>query len=393
MNNGEFNTKENGSNNRGTVICGWCCYDANPVGAKHCQKCGKLLVITSTSKTSDGVSKLSSTSYVGWLALALVLLLFGGGGYYVWQQLQFLTINSSLNSVNKNSSDIQLYDSMKSVPNVPEGIYNYSGSPSFASLAAHGTHKAITKAQPKFHLRYTEPSNNKPGSTTAIAMLLDGEVSFAQTSRTLEDSEYSKARERNFSLQQVAVAIDAVGFYTHPDVNILGLSVAQLQDIYKGKTTNWKDMGGATQPIVLFTLNTYSSGALMKTLLGSKVRSVSPKAQFCRDLTEMFRKVASTPGAIGIGTASQIVGQRTVRPVAVAPGNSKQYVPLVTENGRLNALAFRDNTYPLTRRLFVVIRRDDTPDEAAGIAYANLLLSKEGQQFIEKSGFVPLHAQ
>jgi phosphate transport system substrate-binding protein len=62
-----------------------------------------------------------------------------------------------------------------------------------------------------------------------------------------------------------------------------------------------------------------------------------------------------------------------------------------TDDGKLvNAAALRDGTYPLTRRLFVVIRRDRTLDETAGVAYSNLLLSKEGQQFIEKAGFVPI---
>ncbi|BAU06481.1 hypothetical protein NIES592_15175 [Fischerella major NIES-592] len=49
-----------------------------------------------------------------------------------------------------------------------------------------------------------------------------------------------------------------------------------------------------------------------------------------------------------------------------------------------------DGTYPFTRRLFIVIRRDGTPDRTAGIAYVNMLLSKEGQKLVEKAGYVPL---
>ncbi|MCX7595798.1 MAG: hypothetical protein N2235_18955, partial [Fischerella sp.] len=170
MNTGEFKTKENGSNHRGTVICGWCCYDANPVGVKHCQKCGKPLVIT-YAPTNDRVGKFNSTSRLGWLALALVLLFVSGGGYLIWQQLQVLTTTSSLNNLSDpTSSDIRLYDSMKEVLNVPEGTFNYGGARTLASLTAQGTHKAMNQAHPNFHLRYTEPSNNSPSSHTACLL-------------------------------------------------------------------------------------------------------------------------------------------------------------------------------------------------------------------------------
>ncbi len=110
-----------------------------------------------------------------------------------------------------------------------------------------------------------------------------------------------------------------------------------------------------------------------------------------RDYTDGVRKVASIPGAIGIGSTGAILGQSSIRPLALARGQTNNYVKPFTDDGKqINFPALRDGTYPLTRRLFVVIRRDGTPEQAAGVAYANLLLSKEGQQIVEKSGFVPL---
>ncbi len=393
MNTGESNTKENGSNgangsnNRGTVICGWCCYDANPIGAKHCKRCGKPLVITS-APTSDGVGKLNSTSRMGWLALALVLLLVSGGGYLIWRQLQILTTTTSLNNSSDNtSSDIQLYNSMKEVSNVPEGTFNYGGAKIVASLTAQGTHKAMNQAHPNFHLRYTEPANNSPSSSAGISMLLNGEVSFALSGTALKDADYSKANKRGFNLQAVPVAIDGMSFYTHPDVSVPGLSVQQLQAIHKGKITNWKEVGGPDLPITVFFLQNSSS---IKRLLELQDNSLAPKAQYVRDNTTAFRKVAATPGAIGYTSAALIVNQKSVRPLAIAPDNSKEYVPLITDDYRINTKALQDGTYPLSRRIFVLIRRDNTPDQFAGVAYANLLLSKEGQQFVEKAGFVPI---
>jgi len=213
-----MNTNE--SNNKGTVICSRCSYDANPVGAIRCQKCGKHLVIASVP-ISNKVGKFELIPYVFLLFIALAFLIFGGFGYYY----------GSINT----------------------------------------------------------------------------------------------------------------------------------------KTT-----------------------ALLKTLLGSKVGSVSPTVHSSRDYTVLVRDVASTPGAIGIGAAMLVATQHTVHPLALAPSHSKQYVPVLTADRRLNLTAFQNGTYPITRYLYVIIRRDARADERAGVAYANLLLSKEGQQFVEKAGLVPI---
>lgn len=277
---------------------------------------------------------------------------------------------------------------MKEVPNVPEGTFNFGGSLIFASLVTQGTHKAINQAYPNFILRYIDPVDSQPGTGKGIEMLLNGQLSFALSGRPLEDAEYKQATERSFQLDQIAVAIDGIGCYTHPDISIPGLSVAQLQDIYTGKITNWKEVRGPNLPIVPFSINVKTT-ALLKTLLGSKVGSVSSKVRSSRDYTVLVRDVASTPGAIGIGAAMLVATQQTVRPVALAPGDSKQYVPVVT-NQQLNIKAFQNGTYPITRYLYVIIRRDGRTDEQAGVAYGNLLLSKEGQQFVQKAGLVPI---
>jgi phosphate transport system substrate-binding protein len=62
------------------------------------------------------------------------------------------------------------------------------------------------------------------------------------------------------------------------------------------------------------------------------------------------------------------------------------------QRNRLNISAFQQATYPITRNIFVIVKQDGRQDEQAGIAYANLLLSQQGQQLIEEAGFVALGA-
>ncbi|MBW4624071.1 MAG: substrate-binding domain-containing protein [Brasilonema octagenarum HA4186-MV1] len=377
----------NESNAKGNIICGSCTYDENPKTAKHCKRCGKPLVIASVPSTQRMTS---STLFKSEITLSvIVLLLFSLGGYFLWHQVQSSATLSNEKVSANTSSDIQNYTSMKEVPNLPQGTFNFGGSLIFASLMAQGTHKAINQTHPNFLLRYTEPVDNQPGTGKGIEMLLKGQLSFALSGRPLEDAEYKQAIERGFTLDQVAVAIDGLGCYTHPDISIPGLSVTQLQEIYMGKITNWKEVGGPDLRIVPFSINVKTT-ALLKTLLGSKVGSVSPKVRSSRDYTVLVRDVGTTPGAIGIGAAMLVVTQHTVRPVALAAGNTNKYVPAMTENHKLNMAAFRDSSYPITRYLYVIIRRDGRADEQAGVGYANLLLSKEGQQFVEKAGLVPI---
>jgi phosphate transport system substrate-binding protein len=221
-------------------------------------------------------------------------------------------------------------------------------------------------------------------------MLLDGKLSFAHSGGALKDGDYSKAKQRGFGLKQVPVALDSLVFFTHPDISIPGLSVDQLQDIYKGKLTNWKQAGGPDLPIIPFARDPKVAN-LLNELLGQDANQISSKVRLIRDYTDAIRQVSSTPGAISFGGNAPLIGQRTIRPLAVAKANSQEYVqPFIEDGKRINAAAIRDDSYPITRRLFVILRSDGTIDQLAGDAYANMLLSKQGQQIVEKAGLVPL---
>jgi phosphate transport system substrate-binding protein len=109
-----------------------------------------------------------------------------------------------------------------------------------------------------------------------------------------------------------------------------------------------------------------------------------------RDYTAAIRKVAQMPGAISYASAPSVIGQKSIHILGLAKAGSNQYVQVSIKGNQVNAEAFRNGTYPFTRRLFVVIRRDGTLDEKAGVAYINFLLSVDGQQIIGKSGFVAI---
>jgi phosphate transport system substrate-binding protein len=379
----------NYSSDRQALVCDNCRYDANALTATHCEVCGQLLRDLGSSSVSSSVSSSSPHRPMpwGWLSLVALMLLGIGGGFWAWkhQERALKTANSL-----SNSSKIRIYPSIRDVKNVPTGIFNYGGGLTFASLKKYGMNDAIAQAHPGFRLRYTEPMNKNPGSGTGIEMLINGQLSFSQSGRPLKEAEYAQARNRGFQLDQVPVALDGVAFFTHPSINILGLSLDRVQDIFRGKVTNWEEVGGPNVPIVPVSLNPKLTSAIQVLFEGLEDAVLSPESEIVRDYTAAIRKVSEIPGAISYASAPSVIDQRTVHLLALAKTGSNQFVPVSTKDNQINAEALRDGSYPFTRRLFVIIRRDGTLDEKAGTAYANFLLSANGQQIIEKSGFVAI---
>ncbi|HEY9616330.1 MAG TPA: substrate-binding domain-containing protein [Microcoleaceae cyanobacterium] len=288
---------------------------------------------------------------------------------------------------------VKTYHTLAEVPNVPQGRFNYGGSTVFAPLRSPTVLNTITATFPQFQLRYTEPTTGNPGSGKGIEMLLNGQLSFAQSSRSVKEEEYAQAKNRGVSLEEVPVAIDGIALFINPqlfDQGVKGLSLAQIQDIFTGKIQNWSQVGGPNVPIVAFSRDPkvasdfFHENVLEKQPLGTQVK-------LTRDATEAIRQVASTPGGISYATASESINQQTIRLLGISK-SSNQYVSPCTDSGctAVNDRAFTDGSYPITRRLFVVIKRDGRLDEQAGVAYANILLSDEGQQLIQKAGFVSI---
>ncbi len=278
------------------------------------------------------------------------------------------------------------------VPAVPSGVFNYGGSTVFASLRQAQVIDALAGAHPAFELRYTEPISGKPGSGEGIKMLLDGQLSFAQSSRPISDEEYALAQQRGFQLKQVPVATDALVFFVHPELVLAtqGLTLTQVQDIYSGKVKNWQELGGPDLAITPLIRTVEGGGTFFQDAvladgdLGDNVQEV-------RDTTTTIQRVADTPGAIAYATAAQALRQQTIKVLPLQGSNGEWALPEVAgSRDSVNYEGLEAGSYPLTRRLFVVVREDGLVDEQAGLAYANLLLSQEGQVLVEQAGFMPL---
>jgi len=220
-------------------------------------------------------------------------------------------------------------------------------------------------------------------------------LAFSQASRSLKDEEIQRAQQRGLTLKEVPVAIDGIAIAVHPDLPVSGLTITQLKDIYTGKISNWRQVGGPNLAIIPYsrrkedggTVEFFIDQVLEKADFGDNI-------QYVYSTTPALRKVSQNLGGIYYASAPEVVPQCGIKTLPLGKSENQLVAPYQEpsipssqcpqKRNQLNELAFQKGEYPITRRLFVIIKQNGQLDEQAGEAYA------QGQELIEKAGFVPL---
>ena len=139
------------------------------------------------------------------------------------------------------------------------------------------------------------------GSGNGIKALLDGLANIAMSSRDIKGSEKELAAKKGINPVRTAVAVDALVPVVNPKNPITELSLSQLKDIYTGKITNWKEVGGEDAKIVVYSRET-SSGTyefFKESVLHNKNYMSSILSMPATGA--IIQSVRQTKGAIGTG--------------------------------------------------------------------------------------------
>lgn len=130
------------------------------------------------------------------------------------------------------------------------------------------------------------------GSSAGVQALIDGQCDIADSSRSLTPAEKKKGLVEN------VVAIDGIAISLNKKNKVNNVTAKQLADIYTGKITNWKQLGGADEKIVVIGRESASgTRAAFEELL--KVENKCKYAQELDNTGAVVAKCASTTGAIG----------------------------------------------------------------------------------------------
>lgn len=222
---------------------------------------------------------------------------------------------------------------------------------------------------------------NGGGSGTGIAALVNGSVDLAQSSRPMKDDEKADVKnKRGADVVETPVALDALGVFVHAGNPVKQLSIDQLAKIFTGKVKNWKDVGGANAPIVLYGREN-SSGTYdyFREHVLSKA-DFSPAVQTLQGTAAVINALSKDKNGIGYGG---IAYAKDVRALAVQKDASSPAVA-PTEATVL------DNSYPISRKLFFYSLQN-APERVT--KFIEWTLSPSGQELVSKVGYFPLRAE
>lgn len=216
------------------------------------------------------------------------------------------------------------------------------------------------------------------GSGTGIAALINGTTDICQASRSMRPDEKLKLRDRYQTMGvEIPVARDGVTIYVHESNPVPALTIAQVRDIYMGRITNWKQVGGRDATILLYGRENSSGtyGFFKEHVLGN--RDFSDRLQALPGTSAVVNAVSKDANGIGYGGAAYAKGVKEV------PLRRDEKGPAVIPS--LQSIS--DGSYALSRHLFFYTRTKPAGDVKR---FVDWVLSPEGQKLIGTVGYYPL---
>ena len=208
------------------------------------------------------------------------------------------------------------------------------------------------------------------GSGNGIKALIDKQCDVAMSSRDIKGKEKAAADKNGVTPVRTAIAVDAIVPVVHPSNTVSGLTTQQLRDIYTGKVTNWKELGGADAKIVIISRDT-SSGTFecWEELVMNKER-VTPAALMQASNGAVVQAVSNNKNAVGYIGLGYL-------------DNSGDQV-----YGGPSAQTALSKQWPVARELYIFTDGQPTGEVKALVDY--LLDPGKGQKSVREVGYVPL---
>lgn len=223
------------------------------------------------------------------------------------------------------------------------------------------------------------------GSGTGIASLINGTVDIANASRAMKDKEIEEARANGIEPLEHVVAIDALAIITNLENPVSELTIQQMSDMYTGRITNWKDVGGNDATIILTSRET-NSGTHVYFLEEVVRRGEKENEDIFASHTLLMpssvgitSEVRRNPNAIGYDGLGYVDAEHE-KVISIATDSESDYIQPTVESAS-------EGAYPLARNLFMYTAGEPTGSLADYLAW---ILSADGQQIVANLGFVPL---
>lgn len=201
---------------------------------------------------------------------------------------------------------------------------------------------------------------------------------------------YDEMKEAGFECEIEDIATDALIFVVNENNPVESLTTKQIRDIYSGKITNWKEVGGEDREIIPFQRNegAGSQALIKKLIMGSTEMTEAPKEYVASEMGELMEAVKyydNSSNAIGYSVyyyandMKMATGLKIIKVDGVEPNDD----------------TIRSREYPHLNSYYCVIPKN--PDRSTSIASAkadgakaikNWLVTEDGQKLIASMGYV-----
>lgn len=203
------------------------------------------------------------------------------------------------------------------------------------------------------------------GSGAGIAAAMEGRTDIGLSSRSLKSDEAK-------SLNGDVVALDGIVVVVNPKNPVQNLTLEQIKDLYTGKITSWKQLGGEDNPVVLIGREAGSG-----TRDGfESVTSTKDACKYRQELTstgDVITTVSKNVNAVGYASLAAV---------------SDKIKPLTVDGVEATEETIKNGSYRLQRPFLLVTKKDKEQSEAVKM-FLNYALSSDASEIIKMTGVVP----
>jgi phosphate transport system substrate-binding protein len=238
----------------------------------------------------------------------------------------------------------------------------------------------VSKAAEQFKIKHPDVNIivNAGGSGVGINQLGEGKVEIGMASRDITEAEIQKYPNTQFVTHSIGKdAVVPVVSSEIYDAGVQALTLEQIGRIYKGEITNWKEVGGPDQEILVVDKEK-SRGTrhvFMKVVLGDKEAEAPGADLVLGSNNEEQTAIVQSDAAIGMLSHAWL--NDDVKGLSIIMPGDFMVEPTLENiiNGK----------YPITRDLLLLTNGEPQGNVKA---FIDFILSKEGQEIVEESGYV-----
>jgi len=222
------------------------------------------------------------------------------------------------------------------------------------------------------------------GSGTGFSSLISGTCDIAMASRSIKGKEISLANQKGINPTEIKVALDGLAVVVNPANPVSKLTLDQLAGIFTGTISNWKDVGGKDEKIVILSreinsgTHVYFKEHVLRKGNADGKEEFAQSALLLSSSQAIADEVAGNASAIGYYGMGYISAKQ--KAIAVAKDASSEYITPTIEN-------VVDGKYPISRPLFTYV---NGAPQGLVKKFIDFALYKEGQDIVLKTDFVPI---